>query len=86
MRFTYDDRADALYIYVREETAVSSSIEIDPGRVVDLDETERAVGIEVLGASRGVRLVDLIERFHLEEHEPSLRALEGTPFRPNEFA
>ena len=86
MRFTYDDEVDALYIYVREDGVVESSLEIDAGRVVDLDEHSRAIGIEILDASLGIRLTDLIDRFQLGHLRANLGVLESTPFHPMEHA
>ena len=43
------------------------------------------MGIEVLGASHGVRLTDLVERFGLQEYRESLRKLEASRFHSVEF-
>lgn len=80
MRYTYDDEADALYIRLVEEADRARSIVVDDDRVVDLDESGRAVGIEVLGASEGVRLQDLIQRFSLDEFGAHLESLERARF------
>lgn len=86
MRFTYDDEADAVYVYVLEGSTVASSEVLDDRRVIDLDEGGRLIGVEVLEASqRGVRLADLIERFQLESVRAKLRNLEDR-FRPVEHA
>ena len=86
MRFTYDDEADAVYVYVLEGSRVASSEVLDDGRVVDLDEGGRLIGVEIVEASqRGVRLADLIERFQLESVRSKLRNLEDR-FRPVEHA
>jgi uncharacterized protein YuzE len=77
MRFTYDDEADAVYVYVLEDGMVASSEVLDDGRVIDLDEGGHLIGVEILEASeRGVRLADLIERFQLESLRAKLRNLE----------
>lgn len=80
MRYTYDDEADALYIRLVEDADPARSIIVDDDRTVDVDDTERAVGIEVLGASEGVRLLDLIENFSLEAFGDHLKKLEQAKF------
>lgn len=86
MKFTYDDEADAVYVYVLEGSTVASSEVLDDGRVIDLDEGGYLIGVETLDAShRGIRLADLIERFQLESVRRKLRNLEDR-FRPVEHA
>lgn len=86
MKFTYDDEADAVYVYVLEVSTVASSEVLDDGRVIDLDEGGYLIGVEILDASqRGIRLADLIERFQLESVRGKLRNLEDR-FRPVEHA
>lgn len=86
MRFTYDDEADAVYVYVREGVDVASSDVLEDGRTVDLDDRGRLIGVEILDAShRGVLLTDLAERFHLEDLRGNLGNLEAR-FRPVERA
>jgi uncharacterized protein YuzE len=76
MRFTYDDEADAVYVYVLEDGTVASSEVLDDGRVIDLDEGGHLIGVEIEASERGVRLTDLIERFQLEGLRAKLRNLE----------
>ncbi len=86
MRLTYDDEADAAYVYVREGATVAQTEVLEDGRIVDIDEEGRLIGVEILDAShRGVRLQDLIPRFHLEHVGARLRNLEDR-FRPVELA
>jgi uncharacterized protein YuzE len=61
MRVTYDPAADAAYIYVTEirEGGVAASRVVDQPMDgasvhVDFDQQSRLIGIEVLGASRGL--------------------------------
>jgi uncharacterized protein YuzE len=61
MRVTYDPAADAAYIYVTEirdgGVAVSRLVDqaMDGASVhVDFDHQNRLIGVEVLGASRGL--------------------------------
>jgi uncharacterized protein YuzE len=65
MKIRYDTDVDALYVPLRPETPVSRSAVVDANRVVDLDDAGEAVGIEVLGASHGLRLTDLADRYGL---------------------
>jgi uncharacterized protein YuzE len=86
VKSTYDDQADALYVALRENVPVARSVLVDDDRVVDVDDQGEAVGIEVLGASHGVRLTDLVERFRLHPHREALRRLEASRFNSVEFA
>jgi uncharacterized protein YuzE len=81
MRFTYDDEADALYIYLHEGASIDRSIVVDDDRTVDVDAGGRPVGIEVLGASERVALRDIADRFHLQDRWDALGTIEETPFR-----
>ena len=83
---TYDDTADALYLRLREGVPVASSVVVDEDRVVDLDAVGHAVGIEVLGASGGVHLTDLVERLSLYPFLASLRKAELATYTSVEFA
>jgi uncharacterized protein YuzE len=86
VRSTYDDQADALYVHLREGVPAARSIIVDDDRVVDVDDLGAAIGVEVLGASHGVRLADLVERFELHPYLEGLRRLEASQFHPVEFA
>lgn len=80
MRSTYDDEADALYVCLKEGVAVDRSIVVDGERVVDVDRSGEPIGIEVIGASEGVALTDLIERFGLDRFRSHLERLEASRF------
>lgn len=80
MRYTYDDQADALYVRLVEDANVARSIVIDDDRTVDLDDSGRVIGIEILGASESVTLQDLIERFSLDAFGEHLKKLEQAKF------
>lgn len=70
MKISYDDEADALYVFLSGsvlETEVARSHIVDEARVVDLAEDGTPVGIEHLGASMGVQLTDLTEKFDLPQ-------------------
>jgi uncharacterized protein YuzE len=81
MRFTYDDEADALYVFLREGVPVERSIVVDDDRTVDVDTDDRPIGIEVLGASERVELKDIAVRFHLLDRWEALRPIEEMRFR-----
>ena len=83
---SYDDTADALYLRLREGVPVARSVIVDEGRVVDLDADGHAVGIEVLGASEGVHLTELVERFSLRPYLTSLRKAELATYTSIGFA
>ncbi len=72
MLVTYDSSVDALYIYVEKDRAVARTVTVDDGRNVDLDENDRVVGIEVLSASAGFEVQDLITKFGLESRKQEL--------------
>lgn len=72
MLITYDSSVDAAYIYLCEDPEVARSVVIDEQRVVDLDEGGEVVGIEILEASSGFELNDIVERFHLQARSTEL--------------
>jgi uncharacterized protein YuzE len=77
----YDPEADALYVRVRMGRVDRSNV-LDDGQIIDLDSEGHLLGIEVLGASRGVQLADLIEPYDLHTFAASLLEIEQTSFRP----
>lgn len=84
MKVLYDDEVDALYVPIQPEFYVHITKEVDEARTVDLDEKDRVVGIEVMGASQRVRLTDLIEPFGLEQFKEAFEQIEQHPFRSRE--
>ena len=59
MKSTYDPEVDAFYLYFGS-SAVSESIEVRPGIVLDFDAEGRLLGIEVLDASKSLpKMVNL---------------------------
>jgi len=66
MLVAYDSSVDALYIYLQPDPTVARSEVIDESRTVDLDARGDVVGIEVLSASGGFKVDDIIKRFQLE--------------------
>lgn len=82
MKVRYDAEGDALYVPLQKvATAVDHSILVDDTRTVDLDVEKEPVGIEILGASAGVKLLDLVERFGLEKFEGDFMAIEQHRFK-----
>lgn len=59
-----DRDADAIYIRL-SEGAVAATASFDESRAIDVDETGRALGVEFLNVSHGVRLVGLPEQDRL---------------------
>lgn len=71
----YDSAVDALEIRLLPDAEVARSVDIDDRRVVDLDESGRVVSIEVMGASQGFEVDDLIDTFSLVGQADDLRKL-----------
>jgi uncharacterized protein YuzE len=51
MRFDYDPEVDALYLRLAESKVLESE-EVQPGIILDFDESGNVVGVEVLNASK----------------------------------
>lgn len=51
MKISYDPRADALYITLKD-SKIEESDEVAKGMIVDCDSEQNPVGIEILDASR----------------------------------
>ncbi len=51
MKFDYDPEVDALYIRLNESKIIESE-EVQPGIILDFDETGSVAGVEVLNASK----------------------------------
>lgn len=87
MKVLYDREADALYLPIQpRETAVDKSVFVDELRTVDLDSRGEVVGIEILSASLGIRLLDLVDRFDLRGYEDVFSNIEAHKFDAVEFA
>ncbi|MGI8479658.1 MAG: DUF2283 domain-containing protein [Gaiellaceae bacterium] len=71
MRLIYDTEVDALTVVVTRE-AVERTEDAGHGRFIDFDDEGNVVALEILDASQGFDLFDLMERYHLE---PVLDAL-----------
>jgi uncharacterized protein YuzE len=84
VKYTYDDEADALYVHLQDEAEdlpVARSLIVDEGRVLDVAADGEFIGIEVLGASFGVHVSDLAERFGLMTFIDHLKRLEEVRFQ-----
>lgn len=64
MNVRFDPDVDALTLTLSDRP-VHRTVEVGDGRLVDLAEDGTVVAIEVLGASRGVEIDDIAQRFHL---------------------
>lgn len=86
IRVRYDKFVDALYIPLRRGAVVERTVEIDDDRLVDFDSHDYPVGIEILGASHGVHLMDLVEPLGLEALKADFEDIELHPFKAVEYA
>jgi uncharacterized protein YuzE len=66
MRITYDTEVDALTIVVSREP-VERTVDVRQGRFIDLDDEGNVVAIEIIDASHGFELRDLMEEYDLRE-------------------
>lgn len=51
MKIEYDPAVDALYVRLGEQTIVESE-QVQPGVILDFDESGKVVGVEILSASK----------------------------------
>ena len=58
MRITYDTKADAIYIGLKDGEFAKNR-EVDPGIVLDLGQDGELLGIEILDASSRINLADI---------------------------
>jgi len=58
MRIEYDKEVDALYLRL-QETYVARTVEIEEGLNLDLDESGKLIGLEVLDATDRYSLADI---------------------------
>ncbi|HEX2178415.1 MAG TPA: DUF2283 domain-containing protein [Actinomycetota bacterium] len=86
MRVLYDAAVDALYLPFRRGARVAKSIVLDEKRILDMDDRGNPVGVEILGASHGVRLGDLTEEYGLQDWAPDFPAIEAFNFVREEGA
>lgn len=82
MVYSYDASVDALSIKLLPDATIARTIEIDDNRHVDLDEFGQVAQIEILWASEGVELNDIIDRFQLFEEKEFLHGVAEQSFRP----
>jgi uncharacterized protein YuzE len=70
MKIEYDSEVDALYISIQEKE-VSHTKELEEGVNLDLDESNRIIGLEIIGASERYSKKDIFnistENLILEE-------------------
>lgn len=58
MHITYDAKADAIYIRLREGD-FGKNREVEPGVVLDIGPNDELLGIEILSASKRVSMSDI---------------------------
>lgn len=70
MKIEYDSEVDALYIRIQEK-AVSRTKEIEEGINLDIDEDNKIIGLEIIGATERYNQKDIFnlstENLILEE-------------------
>jgi uncharacterized protein YuzE len=86
VRVLYDAAVDALYLPFRRGARVGQSKVLDERRIIDMDDRGNPVGIEILGASHGVQLSDLVEEYGLQSWAPDFPAIEAFNFTREEGA
>jgi len=81
LRFAYDPKADAIYIWLRDVPSAFGE-NLDHARRVDYAADRQPIGVELLNASKGVDLDDLPEQAAveklLEEHRIQVYAWTGS--------
>lgn len=71
MNFSFDKKANALYIRISSEKVLNSD-EIADGIIIDYDKKENIVGVEVLNfTEKNLNLNDLVQ-MNIEELIPKL--------------
>ncbi len=65
MRISYDQNADTLYIQF-QEGKVAKTKKVDEGILIDLDESGKIFGIEIVGLSERVSLEEDLGRINIE--------------------
>lgn len=58
MRITYDTKADAIYIRLKEGEFARNR-EVEPGVVLDIGPSDELLGIEILDASTRINMSDI---------------------------
>lgn len=64
MKFTYDQEADAAYIYFEfpiKEGGVKETVELKENIMLDFDERGKLIGVEILDASKVLNKKALLE-------------------------
>lgn len=64
MRITYDEEADAMYIYLSERE-VAKTVRVSNRVMVDLDSEDNLRGVEILFASKALASTDF-SHLHLQ--------------------
>jgi uncharacterized protein YuzE len=85
-KVTYDRQADVLYVPLQAGAPVDHSVLIDEDRALDVEAQGQPVGIELLGASHGVHLMDLVDRFDLRAFRGEFEEIEGLTLESREYA
>jgi uncharacterized protein YuzE len=68
IRQKYDLEADALYIRITDRK-VAYTDQVDPGTLIDFDDTDSIIGLEVIHPYRRWPLDLILERFDVSEQD-----------------
>lgn len=86
MTFHYDHEADALEISFDNEAIVARTVQLDPGTLVDVDESGDIVAIEVIRPMRRWPLEEVFERFAVSDEDASVLKSLWADEKPYPFA
>jgi uncharacterized protein YuzE len=67
---------------LRRDTSVAKTVRVDEPRNVDLDAHGGVIAIEILWASEGIALDDIVERFRVQEIRDDLYRVSQRKFLP----
>lgn len=58
MKVHFDEQADAVYLRL-DDSAIAESEEVQPGVILDFNDSNQVVGVEILGVGKRVPLAKL---------------------------
>jgi uncharacterized protein YuzE len=84
MKIEYDREVDALYIYLQQKE-VAKTVELTGGVNIDLDESGKLIGIEIIDATQEYSLSDIFnlstENLVLDEKDLRRETTDQRPVR-----
>lgn len=70
MKITYDHKADALHIQLKDHPVVANRT-VDPHFILDIDEFDEVCGIEILAVrQRGIDPLRIVSDYFTDDHQP----------------